>query len=37
MIIVGNLKIDYDEFIIGLGCEDKYYNVFGVEVYIYSI
>ena len=27
IVSVGNSKIDYDELIIGLGCEDKYHNV----------
>ncbi len=30
-------KIDYDELIIGLGCEDKYHNVPGAEAYTHSI
>ncbi|MGV1143438.1 hypothetical protein ACV56Z_06115 [Staphylococcus aureus] len=34
---VGNSKIDYDELIIGLGCEDKYHNVPGAEEYTHSI
>ena len=37
MITVGNSKIDYDELIIGLGCEDKYHNVPGAEAYTHSI
>ena len=34
IVSVGNSKIDYDELIIGLGCEDKYHNVPGAEEYI---
>lgn len=37
IISVGNSKIDYDELIIGLGCEDKYHNVPGAEEYTHSI
>ncbi|MGG3571318.1 NAD(P)/FAD-dependent oxidoreductase [Bacillus gobiensis] len=29
--------LDYDELVIGLGCEDKYHNVPGAEEYTYSI
>ena len=34
---VYSLKFDYDEPIIGLGCEDKYHNVPGAEEYTHSI
>lgn len=37
IVSVGNSKIDYDELIIGLGCEDKYHNVPGAEEYTHSI
>ncbi|MBA4536012.1 NAD(P)/FAD-dependent oxidoreductase [Bacillus aquiflavi] len=29
--------IQYDDLVIGLGCEDKYHNVPGADVYTYSI
>ncbi|MDK8538401.1 NAD(P)/FAD-dependent oxidoreductase [Staphylococcus haemolyticus] len=29
IVSVGNTKVDYDELVIGLGCEDKYHNVPG--------
>jgi NADH dehydrogenase len=29
--------VSYDDIIIGLGCEDKYHNVPGADVYTYSI
>ena len=29
IISVGQNKVDYDELVIGLGCEDKYHNVPG--------
>ncbi|EHJ08222.1 NAD(P)/FAD-dependent oxidoreductase [Staphylococcus simiae] len=37
IVTVGHSKIDYDELIIGLGCEDKYHNVPGAEQYTHSI
>ncbi|MCE5037619.1 NAD(P)/FAD-dependent oxidoreductase [Staphylococcus auricularis] len=37
IITVGNNKVDYDELIIGLGCEDKYHNVPGAEEHTHSI
>ena len=36
IVSVGNTKVDYDELVIGLGCEDKYHNVLGEE-YTHSI
>lgn len=30
IVSVGNTKVDYDELVIGLGCEDKYHNVPGL-------
>jgi NADH dehydrogenase len=26
IVSVGNTKVDYDELVIGLGCEDKYHH-----------
>lgn len=37
IVSVGENHVDYDELIIGLGCEDKYHNVPGAEEYTYSI
>lgn len=37
IISVGQTRVDYDELIIGLGCEDKYHNVPGAKAYTYSI
>lgn len=37
IISVGNSKIDYDELVIGLGCEDKYHNVPGADTHTHSI
>src|SRR5699024_12474653 len=37
IISVGNTKVDYDELVIGLGCEDKYHNVSGAAEYTHSI
>src|SRR5699024_5532724 len=37
IISVGNTKVDYDELVIGLGCEDKYHNVPGAAEYTHSI
>ncbi len=37
VILENETNITYDELIIGLGCEDKYHNVPGVEEYAYSI
>lgn len=37
IVSVGDTKVDYDELVIGLGCEDKYHNVPGAEAYTYSI
>ncbi|MGO4049244.1 NAD(P)/FAD-dependent oxidoreductase [Staphylococcus pseudintermedius] len=37
IISVGQTKVDYDELVIGLGCEDKYHNVPGAKEYTYSI
>ena len=37
IISVGNSKVDYDELVIGLGCEDKYHNVPGADTYTHSI
>ena len=31
IVSVGNTKVDYDELVIGLGCEDKYHNVPGLR------
>ncbi|MGN7401138.1 NAD(P)/FAD-dependent oxidoreductase [Cytobacillus praedii] len=33
----GENSVSYDDLIIGLGCEDKYHNVPGADVYTYSI
>ncbi|MBP2240453.1 NADH dehydrogenase [Cytobacillus eiseniae] len=33
----GETPISYDDLIIGLGCEDKFHNVPGADVYTYSI
>ncbi|MDQ0198858.1 NAD(P)/FAD-dependent oxidoreductase [Neobacillus ginsengisoli] len=32
-----NESLDYDDLVIGLGCEDNYHNVPGAEQYTYSI
>ncbi|MBI5974139.1 NAD(P)/FAD-dependent oxidoreductase [Staphylococcus canis] len=37
IISVGQTRVDYDELVIGLGCEDKYHNVPGAKEYTYSI
>ena len=37
IVSVGNTKVDYDELVIGLGCEDKYHNVPGAKEYTHSI
>lgn len=37
IVSMGETHVDYDELIIGLGCEDKYHNVPGAEEYTYSI
>ncbi|RXK18105.1 NAD(P)/FAD-dependent oxidoreductase [Macrococcus sp. DPC7161] len=37
LISVGDSKVDYDELIIGLGCEDKYHNVPGAKEHTFSI
>ncbi|QCT74386.1 NAD(P)/FAD-dependent oxidoreductase [Macrococcoides canis] len=37
IISLGENHVDYDELVIGLGCEDKYHNVPGAEEYTYSI
>ncbi|AMG20916.1 NADH dehydrogenase [Staphylococcus saprophyticus] len=37
IVSVGHTKVDYDELVIGLGCEDKYHNVPGAEEYTHSI
>ncbi|VED60985.1 NAD(P)/FAD-dependent oxidoreductase [Staphylococcus simulans] len=37
IVSVGDTKVDYDELIIGLGCEDKYHNVPGADEFTYSI
>jgi len=37
IISVGDSQVDYDELIIGLGCEDKYHNVPGADIHTYSI
>ncbi|WP_414052870.1 NAD(P)/FAD-dependent oxidoreductase [Macrococcus animalis] len=37
IVTIGENHVDYDELIIGLGCEDKYHNVPGAEEYTYSI
>ncbi|MGV3243512.1 NAD(P)/FAD-dependent oxidoreductase [Staphylococcus sp. 11261D007BR] len=37
IISVGQTRVDYDELVIGLGCEDKYHNVPGADVHTYSI
>ncbi|WP_033542641.1 NAD(P)/FAD-dependent oxidoreductase [Planococcus sp. CAU13] len=33
----GGQRIEFDELVIGLGCEDKYHNVPGADQYTYSI
>lgn len=33
----GNEAVEYDDLIIGLGCEDKYHNVPGADKFTYSI
>ena len=33
----GENSVSYDDLIIGLGCEDKYHNVPGADIYTYSI
>ncbi|EKU48031.1 NAD(P)/FAD-dependent oxidoreductase [Staphylococcus massiliensis] len=37
IVSVGNNRIDYDELVIGLGCEDKYHNVPGAREHTRSI
>lgn len=37
IVRVGSSTVDYDELVIGLGCEDKYHNVPGAEEYTHSI
>ena len=37
IISVGDTRVDYDELVIGLGCEDKYHNVPGAKEYTHSI
>ncbi|MCS4486824.1 NAD(P)/FAD-dependent oxidoreductase [Staphylococcus americanisciuri] len=37
IISVGQSRVDYDELVIGLGCEDKYHNVPGAKEHTYSI
>jgi NADH:ubiquinone reductase (H+-translocating) len=37
LVILKEDKQEYDELIIGLGCEDKYHNVPGAEEFTYSI
>lgn len=37
IVSIGENHVDYDELVIGLGCEDKYHNVPGAEAYTYSI
>ncbi len=37
MIYLDQDTVQYDDLIIGLGCEDKYHNVPGAEEYSYSI
>ncbi|QYA45501.1 NAD(P)/FAD-dependent oxidoreductase [Macrococcoides bohemicum] len=37
IVSIGENHVDYDELVIGLGCEDKYHNVPGAEEYTYSI
>ncbi len=37
IVSVGDTRVDYDELVIGLGCEDKYHNVPGAKEYTYSI
>lgn len=37
VILKDSAAIDYDELIIGLGCEDKYHGVPGAEEYTHSI
>lgn len=37
IVSVRQTRVDYDELIIGLGCEDKYHNVPGAKEHTYSI
>ncbi|MCU7556375.1 NAD(P)/FAD-dependent oxidoreductase [Macrococcus capreoli] len=37
IVSIGENHVDYDELVIGLGCEDKYHNVPGAEAFTYSI
>lgn len=37
IVTIGENHVDYDELVIGLGCEDKYHNVPGAEEFTYSI
>ncbi|MFB6467539.1 NAD(P)/FAD-dependent oxidoreductase [Cytobacillus sp. Hz8] len=37
VLLNDNSEIQYDDLIIGLGCEDKYHNVSGAKEYTYSI
>ncbi|MDS3908651.1 NAD(P)/FAD-dependent oxidoreductase [Staphylococcus hominis] len=37
IVSVAQTKVDYNELIIGLGCEDKYHNVLGAKEYTHSI
>lgn len=37
VLLHGEKPVSYDDLIIGLGCEDKYHDVPGADVYTYSI
>lgn len=37
VLISENQEVEYDDLIIGLGCEDKYHNVPGAKEFTYSI
>jgi NADH:ubiquinone reductase (H+-translocating) len=37
VIVKDQESVAYDDLVIGLGCEDKYHNVPGADVYTYSI
>ncbi|PPA70021.1 NAD(P)/FAD-dependent oxidoreductase [Jeotgalibacillus proteolyticus] len=37
VLLEGGDSVDYDDLVIGLGCEDKYHNVPGADEYTHSI
>ncbi|TFE03792.1 NAD(P)/FAD-dependent oxidoreductase [Jeotgalibacillus salarius] len=37
VILEDNSQVEYDDLVIGLGCEDKYHNVPGADEHTYSI